>query len=162
MNHLLYSLTITLALAPTLSAAAVTVIYDDAVTKEGDALPAQDELWLTPAALTRVSGFVLKPEGACLDELCVPIPKAREAAFVRQQDGARYFNLTELARALQQAVAHDSGNAIWVFGPRPEARMKLQNTLEAPDFTLPDWKGVPRALHDFRGKKVLLITWASW
>jgi hypothetical protein len=145
-----------------LSAAAVTVIYDAVVSKEGDALPAQDELWLTPAALTRVSRFVLKPEGACLEELCVPIPKAREAAFLRQQDGSAYFNLTELARTLQQAIVHDTANEIWVFGPRPEAQMKLQNTLEAPDFTLPDWRGVPRALKDFRGKKVLLITWASW
>ncbi|MBI3853814.1 MAG: redoxin domain-containing protein [Verrucomicrobia bacterium] len=32
----------------------------------------------------------------------------------------------------------------------------------APDFTLPDLKGKAHSLSDFRGKKVLLITWASW
>jgi hypothetical protein len=32
-----------------------------------------------------------------------------------------------------------------------------------PDFTLPDiWTGKPVSLSDFRGKKVLLIHFASW
>ena len=35
-------------------------------------------------------------------------------------------------------------------------------TLEAPDFRLPDMNGKLHALSDFRGKKVLLLTWASW
>jgi peroxiredoxin len=34
--------------------------------------------------------------------------------------------------------------------------------LMAPDFTLPDLSGTPRRLSDLRGKKVLLVTWASW
>ena len=32
----------------------------------------------------------------------------------------------------------------------------------APNFTLPDLNGKPHTLADFRGKKVLLVTWASW
>jgi peroxiredoxin len=35
-------------------------------------------------------------------------------------------------------------------------------SLEAPDFTLPDVSGTPHSLSDYRGKKVLLATWASW
>jgi peroxiredoxin len=35
-------------------------------------------------------------------------------------------------------------------------------SLEAPDFTLPDPAGRPHRLSDYRGKKVLLVTWASW
>lgn len=33
---------------------------------------------------------------------------------------------------------------------------------EAPDFTLADIDGVSHRLSDFRGKKVLLVFWASW
>ena len=140
----------------------VTVVYDGATSKVSDALPAQDELWLTPSSLTTVSRFVLKPQGACLDELCIPIPKAREKAFLRNEEGAKYFNLSELARVLHQPSLHDDSSGVWVFGTRPESRMKVLDTLEAPGFTLPDWRGTPHSLADYRGKKVLLITWASW
>ncbi len=143
-------------------AAETTIIYDGVVSKIEGALPEQDDLWLTTSDLTRASRFVLKPEGACLDELCVPIPKGRERAFLRRSRGADYFNLAELARVLRQPIARAETSQIWLFGPRPEAQMKVLETLEAPDFTLPDWKGAPRSLRDFRGKKVLLITWASW
>ncbi len=33
---------------------------------------------------------------------------------------------------------------------------------EAPDFTLPDLQGRLHSLSDYRGKKVLLVTYASW
>ena len=36
------------------------------------------------------------------------------------------------------------------------------SSLEAPNFTLPDMNGRAHSLADYRGKKVLLITWASW
>ena len=32
----------------------------------------------------------------------------------------------------------------------------------APDFTLPDLEGRLHSLSEHRGKKVLLVTWASW
>jgi peroxiredoxin len=35
-------------------------------------------------------------------------------------------------------------------------------TVEAPDFSLPNMEGELIRLSDFRGKKVLLLTWASW
>jgi peroxiredoxin len=35
-------------------------------------------------------------------------------------------------------------------------------SLEAPDFALPDWQGRPHRLSHYRGRKVLLATWASW
>jgi hypothetical protein len=142
--------------------AETAVIYDGAVTRTPDAVSEQDDLWLTLPDLTRATRFVLKPQGACLDEFCVPIPKSRKDAFLRQQDRTQLFNLAELARTLHQPAVHDSANSVWLFGSRPESQMKLVETLQAPDFTLPDWKGMPRSLSDFRGKKVLLITWASW
>lgn len=151
-----------LLLAPARGSAEVTLIYDGAVSKVTDLLPDQKDLWLTLADLTRVSGFVLKPQGACLGELCIPVPKAREKAFLRQEARKKWFNLSELARVLRQPEVEDPSHSIRLFGPRPEALMKTLETLEAPNFTLSDWKGQPRSLADFRGKKVLLITWASW
>ena len=33
---------------------------------------------------------------------------------------------------------------------------------QVPDFALPDRNGKTVRLSDFRGKKVLIVTWASW
>src|ERR1700738_1772418 len=104
---------------PSFAGAAVTVIYESKVTTVSAALPDPD-LWLSLPDLTLASGFVLKPQGACLDEVCVPIPKVRETAFLRNVDGAKWFNLSELARTLQQPAVHDAAQAIWLFGMRRE------------------------------------------
>ncbi len=142
--------------------AQTTVVYDGAASKVTNLLPGEKDLWLTHPDLTRTSGFVIKPQGACLDELCVPIPKSRKQAFERERARVKWFNLSELARTMGQPEVQDPAHNIRVFGPRPEAAMRVQSSLQAPDFTLPDWKGRQRKLSEFRGKKVLLITWASW
>jgi hypothetical protein len=148
--------------AAALSASETTVIYDGLTSSLSGAVSEPENLWVTLPDLTRATRFVLKPQGACLDEFCVPIPKSRAAAFLRSQDHQKLFNLAELARTLKQPAIHDDTNAIWLFGSRPGSLMEVANTLEAPDFTLPDWKGISRSLHEFRGKRLLLITWASW
>ena len=140
-----------------------TVVYDDKTTEIN---PAQspdgtDQLWITTADLTRATRFEVKPQGVCRDELCFPLPKARHAEFLRNDSGQEWFNLTAFADLVHQPVARDSGLATWYFGLRSEQRQKLAS-LQAPDFTLPDIDGKMHSLHDFRGKKVLLVTWASW
>jgi hypothetical protein len=89
------------------------------------------------------------------------MPKDREQEFVRKNGGRSWFNLVAFARLVQQPIAHDEGLAIWYFGLRADQRQVL-SSLKAPDFTLPDMNGKARSLSDFRGKKVLLLTWASW
>jgi len=49
-----------------------------------------------------------------------------------------------------------------VLGESAQARGEALRSLEAPDFTLPDLAGRPHSLSAHRGKKVLLVTWASW
>src|SRR5213083_2072386 len=130
-----------------------TVLFEDAVASV--AAEAQDEdLWLAPSELERL-GWALEPEGLCRGPLCVPIPPARRAELVRT-DGA--VNLAALARHRGQAVVHDEAGSVWVCGPAGEAR----GSLVAPDFTLPDLDGRLHSLSQFRGRKVLLNSWASW
>jgi hypothetical protein len=114
------------------------------------------------AELKRATGFVVKPQGVCRSELCFPLPKQRKADFLEQRGKITWFNLSEFARLVKQPVAHDEKLATWCFGARPEVQDGYLATLEAPNFTLPDRNGKLHSLSDFRGKKVLLITWASW
>src|SRR5215475_8566816 len=142
----------------------LTVIYDNRTTEVApplSALPA-DDLWVTLADLKRATGFVIKPQGVCRDELCFPIPRGRQAAFLSKKGSITWFNLSEFARLLRQPVAHETEASVWYFGPRPDEQNGFIGSLAAPDFKLPDMNGRAHSLSDFRGKKVLLITWASW
>lgn len=147
------------------SAATPTVVFDQVSTKV-TAAPAplinSENLWITLEDLKRATGFVVKPQGICRDELCFPIPKARRAAFLSKQGRITWFNLSEFARLTKQPAAMDTENAVWYFGPRPAEQNGFVESLIAPDFTLPDMNGKKHSLSDYRGKKVLLITWASW
>lgn len=138
------------------------IVFDGVVTEVGASAIKSDDLWVTLKDLTRATKFVLKPQGMCRDELCFPIPKARRSAFIVKKGPATWFNLSEFARLVRQPVAYDQKHAVWFFGPRPDARNEYLASLEAPDFALPDVNGRMHSLSDFRGRKVLLITWASW
>lgn len=112
--------------------------------------------WAPTAELPALTGWELKPEGACLGDLCVPLPP--DAAFTR--DG--WFDLGALARHLSQPVAHDEAADAWCIGEAAQDRGLSLETLEAPDFRLPDYLGREHQLSDYRQKKVFLVSWASW
>ncbi len=140
------------------------VIYDGAVTELRTPSPftQSQDLWVTLADLTRATGFVVKPQGVCREELCFPLPKNGKGDFLVRRGKVTWFNLSAFARLVNQPVARDEKLAAWCFGPRPEAQNAYLQTLKAPNFTLPDPSGKLHSLSDFRGKRVLLITWASW
>jgi hypothetical protein len=138
-----------------------TIVYDDTATDLASAREDAGQLWITTADLKRATRFEVKPQGVCRDELCFPLPKARQQEFIRRTAPVTWFNMTAFAALVHQPVAHDAALATWYFGLRSDQRQQL-NSLEAPDFTLPDLQGKLHRLSDFHGKKILLVTWASW
>jgi len=88
----------------------------------------------------------------------VPLPAGREREFVR---GSR-VNVAALWRHLGRPVAHSERGHVWALGGSARDRAATLHSLEAPDFTLPDASGRPHSLSEYRGKKVFLVTWASW
>jgi hypothetical protein len=138
--------------------AAATVLYDDRVIalERVGADPARDAgaLWIRKGDLSRVNGFELKPQGACRADLCIPIPKA----MVRGE----YFNLSAFANKAGQPVVADRGARVWSFGEMQALGGGIANSRVAPDFEVPDRLGRPVHLAGFRGKKALVVTWASW
>lgn len=140
----------------------MTIIFDEKPTTVNVMLSESKDVWVTMKDLKSATRYVVKPQGICRDELCFPIPKNRKAQFVNKQGQTEWFNLSEFARLVRQPVAFDEKHTVYYFGARPDAQNAHLNTLEAPNFTLPDMNGKLHSLADFRGKKVLLITWASW
>ena len=138
-----------------------TIVYDDRATDIAAAREQADQLWITTADLKHATRFEVKPQGVCRDELCFPLPRAKQQDFLHKEPHETWFNMTAFAALVHQPVAHDEALAIWYFGLRADQRQTL-TSLQAPDFTLPDINGKPHSLSDFRGKKVFLVTWASW
>jgi hypothetical protein len=137
---------------------AATVLYNDrsvALDRVGpDPAHATDALWIRKRDLPRINEFEVKPQGACRADLCIPIPKD----MVRGE----YFNLTVFARKIGQAVVADAGSRVWSLGEMQALGSGFVGSRLAPDFTVPDRAGRPVHLSSFRGKKVLVVTWASW
>jgi hypothetical protein len=138
---------------------AVTLIYDDHASSITGEVGNGDDLWLSFADVTAATGWEHQPQGMCLGDWCVPLPASRTGEFVAP-DGR--FNLAAFAHFIEQPVVHDDDAGVWLFGESAAARTQTLRSLDAPDFRLPDLDGNLHALSDYRGKKVLLLSWASW
>jgi hypothetical protein len=115
-------------------------------------------LWCPAREAEAATGWVAKPEGLCKGEACVPLPAGRARELV---DGGR-INLAALWRHLGQPAVRSERGHVWVLTESARERKAVLASLEAPDFALPDPSGRMHRLSDYRGKKVFLVTWASW
>ncbi len=114
-------------------------------------------LWMTSEELAAVTGWTLKPEGFCKGDVCVPVPNP---ATDYVNEGR--VNVSALWVLLGKPVVSSDDQSVWCLGEDAAVRNDAMLSLEAPDFSLPDLNGHYHSLSDFRRKRVLLITWASW
>jgi hypothetical protein len=134
----------------------ITLLYGTRPPFAAAVAPDGDDLWIPAEALPAATGWTLKPEGLCQGERCVPVPQGLALARANQ------VNVTAVAKLLGQPAVRDRAHAVWCFGEAAPTRGTAAPSLEAPDFTLPDLDGRTHALRDYRGKKVFLVSWASW
>ena len=137
----------------------VTILYKERPPYSSAATAEGGDLWVPADELPAAAGWALRPEGACRGDTCVPIPRGREAEFLRERPAR--FNLAALARLCAEPVVHDDARGVWSFA-NAATRLDDMESLRAADFTLPDLEGRPHALAEYRGKKVFLVFWASW
>lgn len=156
------ALATTLALATTFAVDADIVLYDGKTSTVDSVLADPTELWIPRQELTRVTGFELKPEGACLDDICVPVKQDVDSDILVTRQAQEWFNVSRLAEKISQASVADHDTGIWSFSAIPVQRASFYDRAEAPDFSLADMDGNQVALSDFKGKKIMLLTWASW
>ena len=85
-------------------------------------------------------------------------------------DGERALELDEVDGVARATRAETSGRPVAIdrderaafLGVSAAERTRTLSSLEAPDFTLPDLNGRVHSLSEQRGKKVLLVAYASW
>jgi hypothetical protein len=132
-----------------------TIIDDGRIAQVAASIDG-DQVGLSPAALHAALGWELKPQGLCKDDRCVPV-KAQKGRI--DASGA---DLAAVAAVLGRPLALDVAERVACFGTAAMERAAQLASLAAPEFTLPDLDGVPHSLSDYRGKKVLLVAYASW
>lgn len=117
-----------------------------------------DGRWLMrPADFEALTGWTLKPEGMCREDVCAPIYRRAE---VVSPDGL--IDLEHAAPIVGLTAVVDEARSVAALTTSATNRAAAMATLEAPDFTLPDLSGAPVSLHDFDRRKVLLLAWSSW
>jgi hypothetical protein len=136
----------------------ITLLHEQSETHSNTALVKNEDLWISPRELELATGWSIKPEGFCLADVCVPVPAGNRSSYV---DGDR-VNAAAFWRRLGNPIVHDASGEIWALGTGASDRAASLQSLEAPDFALPDLSGATHTLAEQRGKKVLLVTWASW
>jgi hypothetical protein len=115
-----------------------------------------EHVLLDPTALKDALGWEIHDGLLCNDAMCIPL--AAENALVR----AGGIDLAGLARALDRPLAIDTEEGAAFLGASARERSQALAAQQAPDFSLPDLDGRLHTLHEHRGKKILLVAWASW
>ena len=117
-----------------------------------------DRLDLTGEEFHHLTGWEIKPEGACKDERCVPLSPP-----VRDVTGP--LDVAAVADRLGMPVAPDETHGLWAIGP--ESGGRVLDSVRMPRVALPSFDGKSFDGQSFdvatlRGRKVLLLAWASW
>ena len=104
----------------------------------------------------RATGWQLKPQGLCIDEICVPVRDAKTLTNQTQID------LVEFAQVTKQNIVVDQERKVAALGEHADTRSEAMTSLDAPDFRLPDIHGRQVSFSDFNRRKRLLLAWSSW
>jgi hypothetical protein len=113
-----------------------------------------DSLSVDAVQFQRRTAWAVKPQGACKGEMCVMLPPD-----ARRADGS--LDARVLAQRLGMPIVADEDHGIWAIGPESLTGRALTSPV-APDLELTDIVGDPFRLASLRGRKVLLVAWASW
>jgi hypothetical protein len=123
------------------------------ITPDGSSTIEVEDGWVSDQIINEHTGWEVKPEGFCQDDICIPAGAAANAGKV---------NLKAFAELTHRHLIVDNEENALSLGAPYESRGSTLTTLQAPDFELPDLDGTLHKLSDYRGKKILLAAYASW
>jgi hypothetical protein len=109
-------------------------------------------LSMDPLEFTARTGWTAEPRGLCQGDVCVPAPGAINA------DGT--LDATIISERLGMPLVRDEAHGLWALGPASGG--KALTTAVAPDPVLKDRNGDSFSLSSMRGRRVIMVAWASW
>jgi len=132
------------------------VLLDETAPSEVPAAFDSGRVRLAPDAVRDALGWQLEASGLCRGDTCVPVRPEHDLVHAAGVD------LAALATLLERPLALDVEERVACLGASAAMRGHRLRSLDAPDFILPDLEGRTHRLSDQRGRKVLLLAWASW
>lgn len=119
--------------------------------------PTDDGYHVDPSDLEAVTGWHLTTGGLCRGDVCVALP-----ATARPEDPSAPVAVATVADVLGLPLVVDVDARLVVVGVPPTERAATLAELRTPPFTLPRSDGGTLCADDLRGRKTLLVAWASW
>lgn len=77
----------------------IKVLYDDREIAVGASRIEKGDLSITSAGLPQINGFAVKPQGACREDVCIPLSKELKRSG--------WLNLSGFARKLRPSVVNE-------------------------------------------------------
>ena len=99
------------------------------------------------------TGWEAKPEGLCRGELCVPAPGALNNGVV---------DVTVAAKKLGMPLVHDVPHNIWALGVATATGRALASAKAFFPSSLIDAMGRTFDFNSLRGRRIIMVAWASW
>jgi len=132
------------------------VVNKDGMTTAVEFASNFGEFAISCADFAKATGWQLKREGLCIDEICVPVRETNRLTDTTSID------LVEFARVTKQNIVFDRQRQVAALGELADSRGESMSSLIAPDFKLPDIHGRQVSFSDFNRRKRLLLAWSSW
>lgn len=133
-----------------------TLITDEVTTIDA-VTDADGHVWVPPSDLAAATGWTLEPVGLCQGDRCIPTDL--NPGLVGDDGRVDLARLAPLAGGL---LVVDAAERVAVLGASAGTRAAELASGLAPDFTLPDLDGEPFSLDEMRGRKTLVVAFASW
>jgi len=131
-----------------------TIVTEEAMTV--DATVDGDRILLDARALPAAIGWEWKPDGLCRGAVCVPV-RDRERLLVGDR-----VDVGAVAAALGRPAVIDAPAGLAAIALDAETRADTLRGRHAPAFRLRDLDGVEHDFTEWRGRKRLLVAFASW
>ncbi len=138
------------------TSSSVTLVDAERGARVVDARIDGDRVLVAPEAIEAGTGWGLEPEGLCRATVCVPV-RDRDALVA---DG--WIDVEAFAAVLRRPVVADPAEGVVALGVPAAERVAAMESLEAPDFELPDVDDRPFRFSSLGARKKLVVTWASW
>jgi hypothetical protein len=100
-----------------------------------------------------VTGWDAKPEGMCRGEVCVPAPGALDNGAV---------TIEMAAARLGMPIGHDTEHGVWSLGAATATGRTLATAVARFPSSLIDAMGRGFDFASLRGRRIIMIAWASW